>query len=142
LGKDARLIEKTDMQRPAPPVTERTGGYWRSGADGTLRIARCQSCSWYLHPPRPICPSCRGRDIAFEPVSGKATVYAVTINRYQWNPGMAPPYAVAEVELPEQKGLKIMPNIIGCAPEEVAVGMPVTVTFDHVDETWIPVFST
>jgi uncharacterized protein len=135
------LIEKTVMERPAPPVTERTGGYWRSGADGTLRIARCRSCNWYIHPPRPICPACRGRDIAFEPVSGKASVYAVTINRYQWNPGMTPPYAVAEVELPEQKGLRLMTNIIGCAPEEVEVGMPVTVTFDHVGETWIPVFS-
>jgi uncharacterized OB-fold protein len=129
------------MERPAPPITDRSGAYWRSGADGKLRISRCQSCGWYLHPPRPICSQCRGRDIQFEPVSGKGTVYALTINRYQWNPGLPPPYVVAEVELPEQAGLRIVSNIIGCEIDIVKVGMPVMVIFDNVGETWIPVFS-
>jgi uncharacterized protein len=132
---------RTVMERPAPPITERTGDYWRSGADGILRIARCQSCRRFLHPPKPICPDCRGRDLRFEPVSGKGSVYALTINRYQWNPGMPPPYVIAEVELPEQAGLRITSNIVGCEVDAVKVGMAVTVTFDNVGETWIPVFT-
>jgi uncharacterized OB-fold protein len=132
---------RTDMKRPAPPITERTGDYWRSGADGILRIARCQSCNWYLHPPKPICGKCWGRDIQFEPVSGNGTVYTLTVNRYQWNPGMPPPYVIAEVELPEQVGLRITSNIIGCEIDAVKIGLSVTVTFDHVGETWIPVFT-
>lgn len=128
------------MTRPAPPLTERTTPYWKSGAEGVLRIARCQACGWYLHPPRPSCPKCRGRDIQFEPVSGKATVYSWTINRYQWNPDMPPPYVVAEVELVEQAGLRIMTNIVGCDIDAVTVGMAVTVAFEQSGEAWIPVF--
>jgi uncharacterized OB-fold protein len=128
------------MTRVAPPLTERTGDYWRSGADGVLRIVRCQDCGWRLHPPRPLCPKCRGRDIAFEPVSGKGVVYSCTINRYQWQPGMTPPYVLAEIELVEQEGLRILSNVIGCAPEEVRIGMPVSVTFEQAEDAYIPVF--
>src|ERR1019366_4675146 len=99
------------MERTAPPLTARTGEYWRSGADGVLRIARCQSCGRYLHPPQPACPRCHGREIRFEPVSGRGVVYSWTINRYQWTPGMPPPYVLAEVELVEQEGLRILTNI-------------------------------
>jgi hypothetical protein len=87
-----------------------------------------------------MCPNCQGRDIVFEPVSGRGQVYSFTINRYPWSPGMKPPYVLAEVELPEQAGLRILTNIVGCEPEAVYIGMPVTVDFDHVDEAWIPVF--
>jgi len=129
------------MQRTAPPLTDRTAAFWRSGADGVLRIARCQACGWRLHPPRPVCPKCRGMEIRFEPVSGEGVVHAWTINRYPWDPGMPPPYVVAQVELAEQPGLILMSNIVGCAPEAVFTGMPVTVAFEQAGEAWIPVFS-
>jgi uncharacterized OB-fold protein len=129
------------MERTAPPLTARAGDYWRSGAEGILRIAQCDACQWYIHPPMPICPKCQGRSIAFQPVSGKATVYAWTINRYQWSPDMEPPYIMAEVELVEQPGLRIMTNIIGCTLDEIKTGMPVSVTFEQAEDTWIPVFT-
>lgn len=129
------------MERTAPPLTERTAEYWRSGADGVLRIARCQACGWYMHPPLPACPKCHGREVRFEPVSGRGTVYSSTINRYKWSPGMEPPYVLAQVELVEQPGLMIMTNIVGCEPEAVTIDMPVSVAFEQAGEAWIPVFS-
>ena len=128
------------MERIAPPLTQRTEAYWRSGADGRLRIAQCRTCGWRLHPPRPLCPKCRKGEISFEPVSGRGTVYACTINRYAWSPGMTPPYVIAEVELAEQPGLLITTNIVGCAPEDVRIGMPVTVEFEQAGEAFVPVF--
>lgn len=128
------------MDRPAPSLTARTEAYWRSGADGILRLAQCGNCGWRLHPPRPVCPKCRARDIAFKPVSGRAAIHAFAINRYQWTPALTPPYVMAEVELEEQQGLLIMTNIIGCAPEEVHVDMPVCVFFEQTGEAFIPLF--
>lgn len=128
------------MQRPRPHVSDRTRAYWESGADGRLRLARCQACGHYQHPPAPVCPSCRGRELAFEPVSGRGTVWSYTVNRYQWKEGMPPPYVIAEVELAEQPGLKILTNIVDCEPEAVTLGMAVTVRFDEVDGAYVPVF--
>jgi hypothetical protein len=94
-----------------------------------------------LHPPLPVCPKCQGRDVRFEPVSGRGAVYSWTINRYPWSPGMPPPYVVAEVELVEQAGLRILTNIVDGDPNAVSIGMPVHVTFEQAGEAWIPVFS-
>jgi uncharacterized OB-fold protein len=128
------------MKRIAPTLATRAGDYWRSGADGKLRICHCQDCGRYMHPPQPLCPKCYGQNVKFDPVSGKGTVFSFTINRYQWQPGAPPPYVIAEVELVEQEGLKLMTNIVNIAPEKVKVGMPVSVLFDHVDDAYIPVF--
>jgi len=129
------------MERVAPPMTDRTAEFWRAGADGVLRIARCQACGWRVHPPRPVCPRCRGSELRFEDVSGRGTVHSWTVNRYQWTPGMEPPYVLAEVELVEQEGLRLLTNIVGCAPEEVRIGMPVTVVFERAGDAWVPVFA-
>ena len=49
------------------------------------------------------------------------------------------PYVVALVTLDE--GPTMMTNIVGCAPEQVAIGMPVEVTFeDWTDEISIAKF--
>jgi len=128
------------MARVAPPLTERTAEYWLSGADGVLRIARCQACGRYLHPPQPACPDCHAQDVRFEPVSGQGTVYSWTINRYRWVSGMDPPYVLAEVELIEQEGLRLLTAIVGDGPETVRIGLTVTVTFERAGDAWIPVF--
>ena len=129
------------MERAAPPLTDRTAEYWRAGADGVLRISTCQACGWRVHPPRPVCPRCRASDLRFAAVSGRATVYSWTLNRYQWAPGMAPPYVVAEVELVEQDGLRLLTNIVGCEPDAIHIGMGVHVVFEPAGDAWVPVFA-
>jgi uncharacterized OB-fold protein len=128
------------MEHPAPPITRRTKEYWLSGADGVLRLAQCQACRRYIHPPKPICPQCHGRDIAFTPVSGRGKVHSYTINRYQWSPGMAPPYVIADIAIEEQEDVLILSNVVGLAPEAVRIGQPVSVAFERAEDTWIPVF--
>lgn len=126
--------------RPAPPLSERTRPYWLSGADGVLKLATCQACGFRLHPPRPICPKCRGRDIQFAAVSGRGHVHSWTVNRYAWTPSLPPPYIIAEVELEEQKDLLILSNIVDCPIEDLRIGLPVHVAFEPAGEAFVPVF--
>jgi uncharacterized OB-fold protein len=44
-----------------------------------------------------------------------------------------PPYVVAEVELEEQEGLRIVARLVGGRPGDVAIGTAVEVAFDDVD---------
>jgi uncharacterized OB-fold protein len=53
-------------------------------------------------------------------------------------PGIEAPYVVAEIELDEQPGLRVLSTVTG---GEVAIGMPVTVSFVEVDGAHVPVFS-
>ncbi|WP_313104063.1 OB-fold domain-containing protein, partial [Brevundimonas sp.] len=74
------------------------------------------------------------------PVSGRGRVLTFTINRQAWTPELADPYVVAIVELEEQEGLRFLTNIVNCPAEAVAIGMPVSVVFERVEDVWIPLF--
>jgi acetyl-CoA acetyltransferase/uncharacterized OB-fold protein len=128
------------VQRPMPQPTISSAPFWTSGADGRLRIARCQSCSGYHHPPQPICPQCRSPQVSMTPVSGRATVAGFTVNHQQWLPAFPPPYVVAVVAIEEDSSARLTTNIVGCHPEDVAIGMRVRVVFEEHDGLWIPLF--
>lgn len=127
--------------RVLPALTDRNRPFWTGGRDGELRFLRCQDCGYWIHPPAPLCPVCLTKHVAYEAVSGRAAVATFSVNHQRWMPGPEPPYVVAIVELPEQEGLRLTTNIVGCPPDDVRVGMPVRVTFEaHDDEVWIPLF--
>ena len=50
------------------------------------------------------------------------------------------PYAIAIVELDEQRGLRLMTNIVNCPAEAVRIGMRVRVVFEQREDVWIPLF--
>lgn len=139
-GTTGTTLHEEPHRRVEPPITERTGAFWTSGADGVLSLLRCGDCGRRQHPPRPVCPSCRSRALSWEAVSGRGTVHGWTINRYQWQPGMEPPYVIAEIELVEQPGLRLLSNVVGCEPTSVHVGMEVEVCFARVGATHVPLF--
>jgi uncharacterized protein len=128
----------TASERTAPVLTARNTPFWTGGANGELLIARCQTCGWWLHPPQPVCRNCRGRDVRPEAVSGLGTVWSYTVNRYEWSPGLTPPYVIAEVELAEQSGLRLLTSIVDC--DEITIGMDVRVRFEQAGDAWVPVF--
>jgi uncharacterized OB-fold protein len=133
------IITET-FARVLPMITDRNAHFWQGGADGILHLTRCQDCRAYLHPPTPVCHTCRSMRVAPESVSGRGVVYAYTVNRYQWLPDMAPPYVIATVELVEQSGLQLMTNVVGCAVDEVSIGMEVEVVFAQHDDVFVPLF--
>lgn len=126
--------------RVLPRVDEGNAHFWTGGREGELRILRCRACRHWIHPPAPICPACLARELAPEAVSGRATVATWTVNHQPWIPGFTPPYVIAIVELPEQPGLRLTTNLVGCAPEAVRIGMPVRVCFEERDGVWLPLF--
>jgi uncharacterized OB-fold protein len=69
--------------------------------------------------------------VAFEPASGRGTIYSFILVRQATVPGHQVPYVVAQLELEEQKGLRITGvvqgdvNAVACdLPAEVCFGEP------------------
>lgn len=134
------MVSTDGVFRPLPRLEGLAGEFWRSGADGTLRVLRCGTCRTWVHPPQPVCPGCLGRAVAFEPTSGRGRVYSFTVNEHPWNPTVPLPYVIAVVELDEQPGLRITSNVVGCDADEVVIGMPVCVRFVEDDGVYLPMF--
>jgi len=113
--------------------------FWTSGREGVLRFRRCDDCGYLVHPPVPYCPRCRGRNTAPAPVSGLATVTTFTVNHQPWD-GTDETYVIAIVTIDEQDDVRLTTNIVGCAPDEVFVGMRVRVVFADHDPVFLPLF--
>ncbi|MDO8389493.1 MAG: OB-fold domain-containing protein [Actinomycetota bacterium] len=126
--------------QPLPTVTDDTAPFWEGGAVGELRINRCRDCRTWFHPPAPVCPACISINVGPEVASGRATVAAYTINVQPWAPDMEVPYVLAYVELDDDPSVRLTTRLVDCAPDQVAVGMPVEVTFQAAADIWLPLF--
>src|SRR5580700_29931 len=126
--------------RPLPELTPATEWFWTSGADGVLRIQGCDDCGQLVHPPTPICPSCRSRSSKPVAVSGRGTIVGYTVNAHQWHPAFEPPYVIANVALSEDPSVHLTTNIVGGAPSDVAIGQEVVVRFEPHEDVWLPLF--
>ncbi|MGQ0831114.1 MAG: Zn-ribbon domain-containing OB-fold protein [Microthrixaceae bacterium] len=125
--------------RVLPALDDANRFFWTSGEDGRLRFLRCQGCRYFLHPPLPRCPRCGSAELAPEAVSGRAEVFSFTVNHQSWD-GSTEPYVIAVVTFPEQDGLRLTTNVVGCPAEEVHIGMPVRVAFEQRESVWFPLF--
>ena len=129
------------IPKPLPAVTNETAPYWEGCKKHELRIQKCGACGNHQFYPRIMCTECSSERVEWVKVSGRAKVTTFTIVRRPVSPAFADdvPYVVALVTLDE--GPTMMTNIIGCAPEQVAIGMPVAVTFeDWTEDISIPKF--
>ncbi|MGF7235857.1 MAG: thiolase C-terminal domain-containing protein [Frankia sp.] len=127
--------------RPLPELTPVNEWFWKSGADGKLRIQGCADCGKLVHPPTPICPVCRSRARVPTEVSGRATVVGFTVNVQTWSPDIPPPYVIANVALAEDASVHLTTNIVGCDPADVHIGQDVTVRFEQYEDVWLPMFT-
>jgi uncharacterized protein len=125
--------------RLLPELVADSRFFWTAGRDEVLRILRCDGCSLYLHPPEPRCPRCGSNALSPAPVSGGGFVHSFTVNYQHWVPD-AYPYVIAIVELDEQPGLRLTSNVVGHPLDDVHVGMRVEVTFEPVEDVWLPLF--
>ncbi|ASP23506.1 DNA-binding protein (plasmid) [Antarctobacter heliothermus] len=87
---------------------------------GQFRIQRCNDCTSAVFYPRTHCPECGGT-LTWATPKGTGVVYSTTIIRRK--PEHGGDYGVALVDLSE--GVRMMAQIVDCAPEHVHIGMPV-----------------
>ena len=128
-------------KKPLPRVDEETKGYWEACRRHELYIQRCRACGTKRHYPRALCPKCLSDDTEWLRCAGTGQVYTFTITYQNQAPGFREqlPYVMAYVELDE--GVRLLTNIVGCAPDSVRIGMRVRVVFEDVtDEIAIPRF--
>jgi uncharacterized protein len=125
--------------RPRPALTEDNAFFFDGTREGTLLIQRCASCYTLRHPPRPACAVCRSFEWDTVVASGRGTVYSYVVVHHPQVPAFDYPLPIAVVELEE--GTRLVADLLGVAPKDVTIGMPVAVEFVAVDdELTLPMF--
>jgi len=126
------------IPRPKPNLNESIIPFWHAVNDKKFKLMRCTKCSaWYFpaaycrfHANEPFYGNMR-----WEEASGRGKVFAYNIHHRSLHPAFEGPYVYALIELEE--GPMFGTNIVGCAPEDVKIGMPVEVVFSQVEEDLI-----
>jgi len=132
--------ERAATPRQLPALDSENRAFWTGGAEGRLQICHCNACGGYTHPPQPRCSRCHSADVAPAAVSGRGRVATFTVNQQVWMRGLQEPFVFAAVELEEQAELYVFTNIINCPVNEVGIGMPVEVLFEHREDVYLPMF--
>lgn len=127
--------------KPLPRIDEESKGFWEASQRHELYVQRCGACGLHRYYPRALCPACLSDDTGWVRCSGKGEVYTFTVTYQNQAPGFREnlPYVLGYVELEE--GVRMLTNIVECAPDDVRIGMPVEVVFDDAtSELTLPKF--
>jgi len=127
--------------RPVPVPDAACAPWWDDAARGRLLLPFCSDCARYFFYPRAWCPVCMGRNLEWRAASGRGTVHTFSIVHAAPAVGFEEqvPYVVAVIELAE--GPRMMTNLVGCAPEDVFVGLAVRVVFEERGTMRVPQFA-
>lgn len=117
-----------------PPVSEEAAPFWDATRRGELVLPWCRACERAFWYPRAICPHCLGDDIDWRRAGGAGVVYAASVQHLP-GPGRSKddgPYVVVLVDLDE--GVRVMANVVACAPDDVHVGMRVRAAWQPLSD--------
>jgi uncharacterized protein len=122
------------MLQPLPQPTPETLPFWQGAREGLLRLPRCKACARFHFYPRPFCPHCGSRDLAWQDASGRGRIYTFTVNHRPASEAFKAfvPYAVAVVELAE--GPRLIGRIVESPLSAVKIGAAVVARFEAVTE--------
>jgi uncharacterized OB-fold protein len=104
--------------------------FWQGCRSEELRYQRCEACGLANFPPTEHCRQCLSAELCWTPSGGVGEVYSWTVVHRPVTAEFEPPYAPAIITLDE--GYQMLTNIVGVAPDDLAIGMRVQVQFHEV----------
>ena len=135
-ASDAKLAIPTRIAS----VRGHDNGWWWEAVDaGKVLIQRCKSCQTLRHPPRPMCGACQSMEWDSIESTLDGEVLSYTCVRYPVVPGYPKDPICAVIRLGE--GTNLVANVVGCAFEDLSIGMKVKGKVEQVDDkTILPQF--
>jgi uncharacterized OB-fold protein len=130
-----------DMTKPIPLTQPWTEAFWEGTKHGKLLVQHCRDCDSNIFYPRKFCPECWSGNLDWIEATGKGTIHSFSTAYDMVEPRFMSdlPYTLAYVDLDE--GIRMATRIVECAPEEIAIGKRVEVTFHRLnDDFHLPYF--
>ena len=127
MSNDARAYDK-----PLPVLEGLSGEFYAWCRQGELRFQRCTDCGTFRHVPRQLCADCNSFAWEWARSSGRGAVYTWTVVQRALHPAFLDATPMAPVVVEMEEGVRLLGNMIDCAPQELAIGMSVEVEFEAV----------
>ena len=113
------------------PVVDQFNRAWFTS--GELAVQRCEACDTLQHPPEEICHQCGGMRFGTTVLPPTGVVHSHTVVHHSVHSALdgSVPYVVILVSLDGAPHLRVVGNLLDVPLEEVAIGMPVTATWEE-----------
>lgn len=134
-------MTETTYARPLPALEGLAKEFYAWCKQNELRFQRCRACGTWRHVPREMCAACGAWEWEWARSTGRGTVFTWTVVARALHPAFQQdtPYAPAVIAMDE--GIRLLSQVVDCAPDRLQIGMPVEVVFDTVtSEITLPKF--
>jgi uncharacterized OB-fold protein len=117
---------------PPPMADAITLPWWQAATEHRLVVQRCTACDHTRLPPAPVCPECRSDASDWQEVPGRGEVYTYTLVHRPIAAGQELPFVIAVVALEDAGGVRMISNLVGVDPDDVAIGLPVELVWEDM----------
>ena len=125
-----QINDTSEVHRQAPVPYSFSKPFWEAARDRRLMLQYCPKTEQFQFYPKPCSTFTGRRDLEWREVSGKGEIYTYTVATIARTPfDGSTPFFIATVTLDE--GVNILANVVGCAADQMAIGM-------RVRATWLP----
>jgi uncharacterized OB-fold protein len=134
-------VTETAYAKPLPALEGFAKEFYAWCKQNELRFQRCTACGTWRHVPREMCAACGSWQWEWARSSGRGKVFTWTVIARALHPAFQndTPYAPVVIEMDE--GVRLLSQVVDCAPDQLRIGMPVEVVFDAVtSEITLPKF--
>jgi uncharacterized protein len=115
-----------------------TEPFWLAARDHRLTTAKCADCGHCWLPPSPYCGECQSQNILWPTLPGTGTVFSFAICHRSPFPDVPDfTYVPIVVDLDGAPGARLVSNLVGVDPDEVHIGMRVTVDWNPIQGGWV-----
>jgi uncharacterized OB-fold protein len=103
---------------------------------GRLVFQQCAKCGHVQHPPTDVCGACQSFEFGERASEGVGRIESLTVAHYAVHPALKErvPYVVVLVSIDDVPGVRVIGNVLGREPREVAVGQRVRVCFEEAKD--------
>ena len=128
---------------PVPVSEYGAEPFWAGCNDDRLCMQRCAACQRLRWHPAPLCPYCQAEACAWVEVAPTGRIHTWTVITHPVHPGAVDkvPYVVVEIALDAQPDLRMISQLVDCAPGEIVMDAKVVAGFvAHPEGQKLPVF--
>jgi uncharacterized OB-fold protein len=119
------------VPRPLPLLAGLAGEFYGFCRAGELRFQRCAECGRWRHVPRERCAGCASKRFSWERSSGRGRVYTWTVAVRSLHPAFPAERPAVPVVVEMEEGVRVVSEVVDCAPAELRIGLPVEVAFEE-----------
>ena len=117
------------MNPMIPVPTPVSQPFWDGLREDLIRVPRCQDCGHWVFYPRRHCSACCSPRLAWQEISGRASLASFTIARVPTLAEFASPSPQNLAIVTLEEGFNMNTALIGVEPQDMHIGMSLRPVF-------------